>query len=642
MKKNIETIVNSVGQVIFKTNLDGKLIFINKYWEGLMGYKIQESLGESLEIYIVNSRKEKVKKVFEQLQNGVITNNIFKSKIKGKNSEKWIIIDVHLQKDENGDAVEITGTIQDITISEKARIRIDELSKAMESSADGFAIIDTNGRYDYLNEAYASIFGYNKPDLIGQMWNLQYTNETRVIFEEEVFLNLKKSDYWRGEAYGIKKDGTLVSQDLTFTLLENNKIAINCRDNTERKSSELKLRDYAENLEKTNLELKSVQKNLSLETAKAIRAANAKSEFLSNMSHEIRTPMNAILGLTDILVKSNNFKGQHLENLTAVKKSSEHLLIIINDILDLSKIESGKLTFEDIDFSIHDKVNELYKVLQFRAKEKNIVLNTFVDNKVPKYVVGDPYRLMQILLNVVGNAIKFTNYGEVNLKVEYIGNNKIKFIIADTGIGIPKEKMDVIFEVFEQIKGSMHNSMGTGLGLAITRNLVILQKGDIHLDSEMNKGTTVTIQIPYLPSELSELKETKQQKAAINLDGINILVAEDNAINQMLIKQVLEGWKCKYTIVDNGQKALDALEKEGESFDVILMDLQMPIMNGFKATQMIREEQNMNIPIIALTADIFPETKQKVMTSGFNYYLTKPFKLEKLLEAINEAKNDVS
>jgi PAS domain S-box-containing protein len=378
----------------------------------------------------------------------------------------------------------------------------------------------------------------------------------------------------------------------------------------------------------------------------AERTAKAKSEFLSNMSHEIRTPMNAIIGLSELLLKEHLTDKQH-ENMKSIKYSADNLLVIINDILDFSKIESGKVEFENINFDIFLKIQEIRKTFIFKAEEKGIALKFRVDDKIPQFVVGDPFRLNQILLNLLSNAVKFTKEGTVSLLVSLVADKgdtvSLKFDVIDTGIGIPKDKLSSVFESYTQAYTDITRRFGgTGLGLAITRQLVTMQAGQISLDSEIGKGTTFSVQLDFVKGVVE--KETSAEELIAELlekrdfDGMRVLLVEDNQMNQFVANQVLELWNIKVDFADDGLQAVNLLKEN--DYALVLMDLQMPVMSGYEATAYIRDRtnrlRNPEIPIIALTADAFPETKKKVMESGMNDFVTKPLEQNDLFSKIKQ------
>ncbi len=352
--------------------------------------------------------------------------------------------------------------------------------------------------------------------------------------------------------------------------------------------------------------------------------------------------MNAIMGLTEILMDSG-FEGQDLENLNTIKLSSDNLIVIINDILDYSKMDAGKVKVQSIHFSIDEQLNLIKKSLENKVSSNKVKFIITTNKNVPANLIGDPYRLNQVLLNLLSNAVKFTHKGKVELNISVL--NKLKddkltlcFKVIDTGIGIPNDKLDAIFESFTQANlFTTRNYGGTGLGLAISLKLVELMDGTINVESKEGIGSAFTICIPFVVSNKTiPQKKTKTKKFNKSLKEIKILVVEDQRINQMVIRQILNKWDNSPKIVSNGQEALDILTKE--DFDLICMDLQMPVCDGFEATRKIRNKlvkvRNHDIPIIALSADALPETRQRVLDAGMNDYITKPPDLEELYKKI--------
>ena len=374
-----------------------------------------------------------------------------------------------------------------------------------------------------------------------------------------------------------------------------------------------------------------------------------KEQFLANMSHEIRTPMHAISGMTNILVRNDHPKSQDVF-LKAMRTSSDNLVVILNDVLDLSKIEAGKLDIENISMNLESVVENVIQILKFKAEEKGLVLSYKITEDVPTLVMGDPTRLNQILINLVGNAIKFTKKGSVKILVSS-ANNKLNFEIKDTGIGIPKDKHNTIFGAFEQAKESTTRYYGgTGLGLNISKQLVDLQNGKIWVESSEGKGSTFYFDLPLTIPEVDAvsqnyISEDKLKTMAESLKGIRILIAEDNPFNQMIAQDDLS-YYLEDVIIDTVENGALAIEKfNSNSYDLILMDVQMPEMNGFEATERIRnieqsEGRTTKIPIIAMTASLLKTEIDSCYNAGMNNYIPKPYKLEELIVPIfNELKS---
>lgn len=374
-----------------------------------------------------------------------------------------------------------------------------------------------------------------------------------------------------------------------------------------------------------------------------------RERFLANISHEIRTPMNGIIGLTNILLGMEK-NPEKIEYLKAIKSSGDNLMVIINDLLDLAKIQSGKMKFEEIDFDLFEQLMTTLKILEVKAKEKNIRLLFDFDNQINSKIKGDFYRLNQVIVNLIGNAIKFTERGEVKLKVSFLhkidGKQYLQFDVSDTGIGIPEDKISYIFESFTQANTDTERKYGgTGLGLSICKQLVELQGGKIWVKSQVGEGSVFSFSLGYKLSEakVMDLKTEKNEIPDQETSGwskYKILLVEDNKINQLLALKVLRNWGLDIDTAENGKIATEMVREK--SYDLILMDLQMPVMNGYEATKIIREEFNVKIPIIAMTASAMRDELESCIYQGMNDYITKPFQpneLYSLLEHWLQAKD---
>lgn len=388
--------------------------------------------------------------------------------------------------------------------------------------------------------------------------------------------------------------------------------------------------------------LKKTETDLIEAKDKADIANKAKDEFLSTMSHEIRTPLNAVIGISHLLLLENP-KPSQLEYLNSLKISSEHLLGLVNDILDFSKIESGNFELENNSFSLDYVLNALQTTLKQRAAEKRIEFVVQKGQHIPDSIKGDSMRLSQILTNLAGNAVKFTEEGSVTINLRVVedlpAKSKIRFDIIDTGIGIAEDKIDLVFKSFTQANSDTTRKYGgTGLGLSISKNLIEMMGGSLNVESKEGEGTTFWFEITFDKTEgqtMAPRKDAGKVGAYSSLNGMNVLIVEDYPMNVMVLKRFFKKWDVNFDVADNGQIGVEFASKK--NYDLVLMDLQMPVMNGYDSARNIRDntnEYNKTIPIYALSASAFMDVQVKVGAAGMNGHISKPFNPKDLFEVL--------
>ncbi len=400
--------------------------------------------------------------------------------------------------------------------------------------------------------------------------------------------------------------------------------------------------------EEVNLKTKGLQIRFDLEELKkqkeiAELSDKLKEQFLANVSHEIRTPMNGIIGMAHLLEQSTPTHEQQ-EYIDAIRLSAQNLMVIINDILDFSKINAGKIEFIESEFNPRELIKGTMQLMQVKAKEKNISLTSVIDYHIKDMLSGDPVRLNQIITNLVANALKFTENGKVTIDIKLIeageSKCKLRFKISDTGIGIPENKIKTIFDSFEQADNNKRRQEGTGLGLTIVKQLVELQGGNIYVKSKINEGSEFIFELTFNISEVQNHKQEKEAPVVIeqkDFSSINILIVEDNKVNQLLVKNMLKNFGfSKFDCAENGKTALEILKKN--TYHLILMDIQMPEMDGYEITTEIRKNFPSPVretPIIALTADASEKEKMRAREAGMNDYVVKPYTPEELYSTMS-------
>ncbi len=387
---------------------------------------------------------------------------------------------------------------------------------------------------------------------------------------------------------------------------------------------------FNEELEKRKL----VEQQLREAKERAEQSEQYKEQFLANMSHEIRTPMNSIVGFTRLLEETGLTKHQK-DYVEAIKTSGDNLLVIINDILDLSKINAGKLDLSEECWNFKGGVKSVVNQFIPLCEEKELGMKLNMAEGLPDYIIADKVRVSQILTNLLSNAVKFTDSGGVQLDITKTESH-IVFAVKDTGIGIAEEDLAGIFESFTQVKiGRDANMHGTGLGLAITKKLVEKMGGEVEASSAPGVGSRFSFSIPCrVGTPLHESVVTEEHYTPNSLSDIHVLVAEDNRLNQRLIKTILKQWDVEFSMVSNGLEAFNAVKRNRDKYDVVLMDVQMPVMDGLEATEAIRE-LDIAVPIVALTAHALESEMQRCKQSGMNDFMAKPFKKEDLIDVIH-------
>jgi len=517
--------------------------------------------------------------------------------------------------------------IENDQIIEQLRQSEEKFSKSFYSGVAPMALLRiTNGEFIDVNNAMLKLLGYSREEIIGKNpYDLDLYNDT----EDVIKIISQTSDHGfiknREITLKTKKEGIRHC----FVTIENFRLNNSL-------ISLVMLQDYTERI--------AYERDLKLEKEKAEKAANAKSKFLATMSHEIRTPMNSIIGMTNLALMSDDINERN-EYLNVVKDSADYLLTLINDILNISKLESGKAEIEIIDTDLHEVLNKTFKTMELIALSKKLKYTLSIDNEVPRYVKTAPERLRQILLNLIGNSIKFTLQGSIEVIVslstgpEYRYGNReeryIEFAVKDTGIGIPENKLEEIFESFTQADNSVFRKYGgTGLGLSISKQLVKMMKGDIKVESKIGEGTAFSFILPLVQGSAPLCED----EYTIDSDTVTqrILIAEDNIMNQKLVTAYMKKLGLTYSIVENGLDAINQL-KSGE-FSILLMDLEMPVLNGEEAMKKIRAgeagEKYSHMPIYAMSAYSINDIKERCLREGFTGYITKPVDLKMLKKVL--------
>lgn len=579
------------------------------------------------------AERKKVKEDFDRVLAGESFTKIEELKV-SQYAKRWHSITFSPLRDVDSNVIGLTLVFIDITERKETEEKIAEEAIRrrifIDGSRDGIIVLDMNGRVFETNPKFARMIGYSVEETLQLHvwdWDAKFTQEEL----HEVLENVDEDGDFV-ETKMRRKDGTIFDADVSATGVVSGGqklIFCICTDTTERKEAEEKLHAYADELERKNEELDRA-------LIRAEEATRAKSEFLANMSHEIRTPMNGVIGMTGLLLDTELTEEQW-QYAETVKVSGESLLQIINDILDFSKIEAGKLELETVDFDLQNMLEDFAAMLSVRAYEKELEFICAASPEVPPCLRGDPGRLQQILLNLAGNAVKFTDQGEVAVRVtlesETDSTARLHFSVRDTGIGIPENKMKLLFNKFSQVDTSTTRQYGgTGLGLAISRQLVELMGGEIGVESEAGKGSEFWFRIDLPKSSASR----RRKENTADVKGAHILVVDDNATNLEILSKRLFSWGAKVEKAEDGLLALHAMYhayENGDPFQVVILDMRMPDMDGEAVANAIKSDRKLeNIPLVMLSSlGIRPDMKNK----KFAAYLNKPVRHLELLDILS-------
>lgn len=549
----------------------------------------------------------------------------------------WVRLTLSLVRDEQGQPDHLIAAVQDVTRERATQQEVAKLSLVASKTRHSVIISGPDGRIEWVNDGFTTLTGYSAQEAIGQnpgaLLQGPATDDSAKQLIGEMLrarqaVSVELLNYHKdGHAYWINLEIDPVFDDrgelVHFVATQT--------DITDRRAREKQLQDATH----------------------AARAANtAKSQFLANMSHEIRTPLNGILGFADILARDEDCSAEDRRDYVAtIRRSGRHLLTLINDILDLSKIEAGQMQFEKVECSPHQVLAEVASVLRAQAREKGLLLDYRWETAIPSGVVTDPARVKQLLMNLVGNAVKFTEQGRVDIKASFEiveGRGELQFRVVDTGIGIPAEKLETIFKPFSQADETVTRRFGgTGLGLTISRNIAEQLGGRLTVESEVWKGTTFTVCVDAGDASAVTLLDAPPEDAAGDvahcdtsghrLDGVRVLIVDDGETNRKLLSLILKRAGAQITQAGNGLEAVQSTQ--AQSFDVILMDMQMPVLDGYSATTEIRR-QGFEGPIIALTAHAMRGDRERCEQAGCSGYLSKPVDGARLLATVTDALGD--
>lgn len=593
---------------------EGQIIWMNEALEHIIGYTLDELRGQTIGNKLIGAETDLG--VFKAATQAVKENKPYEVEIKiykKDGSTAWVFISNSPLFNEVGSVERQIGVMVDITERKIVEEQLMMLSLVASKTTSGVVINDSNGKVEWVNDAFEKITGFTLADvkdkhlgdsLKGELTDISIITKARELSEKKQSFEVDLLIY--------RKDGQLAWISVINSVITDN---------------EGKVDKYIEVIIDITAKKKAEQ-DLIAAKEEALQLSRAKDMFIGVMSHEIRTPLNAVIGMSHLLLDDNPLESQK-ENLSILKFSAENLMTLINDVLDFTKIETGNIVLEEAKIDIRDMIRGVTASMQYKAQEKGIYLKSNIEEAIPAIVIGDRARLVQILLNLISNSVKFTARGGVELDLKIIDQNKksvrIRFAVSDTGIGIAKNKLNTIFESFKQAEANTTREYGgTGLGLAISKRLIELHDSRINVDSIPGQGSTFWFTITFKRLNDHTINNSNKVETGLN---INVLVVDDNQINRLLINKVLKKWGATADFAENGQEAIDKLEAF-KNFDVVLMDIHMPIMGGLEAAGIIRKNEDpyfQKLPIIALTASMLSNQMGQIENAGMNDYILKPF-----------------
>lgn len=644
--KRLSLVAKGTDNIVIITDKDRKTQWVNQAFENSTGYTLAEVIGKNPRTFLQYDETNPTTNlaIREALNNG----KTFKGEIKNRSKDGrkyWIDLNISPVYNDYNELINFIAIETDTTEKKKKALKIRNILETQKSIFDGVghAVMFTNadGIIQIINKAGLTLVGYTLDEVVGKMSLVDFHDAQEVLKRSQVLtLELGEKvtpDFNTFIAKATLENSHMDANEWTYVAKSGKRIpvwmSVTCIKNTE--GNILGYFSAAEDYTKK----KQAEADLIKAKNLAELAVYTKDSFLTNMSHEIRTPLNAIIGFTELLSqrKMDAVQSEYVGN---IQTAGDNLLLLINDILDLSKIESGQLVIESRPFNLKDVLKHVYNLLKVKADQKGLEFRLSSDADMPEIVIGDRGRLNQILINLVGNAVKFTETGEVSMAVKKMKETEttitLRFSIKDTGIGITQEKSSKIFERFMQAEDSTTRKFGgTGLGLNIVKQLVELQNGQILLKSSLGKGSEFYFSLEFLKAKTTVADTfVKNSLDLKSLGKLSILLCEDNEMNKRLAKIVIEKFGFKLDIASNGNEGIDLLKKN--KYDLILMDLQMPVKDGYQTTIYIRNELKMSIPIIAMTAHSLVGEQQKCFDIGMNDYVGKPFKPAELLDKIQQ------